>query len=96
LIRIRLTDLDELRELPDGVVLTSESTGERMVWVRAYLRPHPDPVTGLWTLPRNPFTEWQVPEIEAELPDIIDSAALTGYEPWLSTLDDPHDTTPQH
>ena len=96
MIRILLTSATELADLPDGAILTTEHGEDRLVWLRAYARPHPDPVTGLWTLPRNPFAEWHVTEIEAELRDLDVTDLLTGDEGWLSTLDDPHDTTQQH
>jgi hypothetical protein len=93
LTRLLLTSADQLRDLPDGAILTAAHPAHRLQWLRVYGRPHPDPSNGLWTLPRNPFAEWHVAEIEAELPDIPDDTLLTGREPWLSTLDDPHDTT---
>jgi hypothetical protein len=96
LTRLLLISADELRDLPDGAILTSTNPDRRLRWLRAYGRPHPDPDTGLWTLPRNPFAEWHVTEIEADLPDTADDTTLTGHEEWLSTLDDPHDTTQPH
>ncbi|MDP9115682.1 MAG: hypothetical protein M3O28_00125 [Actinomycetota bacterium] len=78
MIRILLTSADERRELPEGVVLTSEHTGHRMVWLRTYARPHPDPVSGLWTLPHNLFAEWQVAEIEAKLPTSTSASCCRG------------------
>lgn len=90
---IRLTTIAELRTLPDGTTLTTTAGDQRLVLLRAYGRPHPDPVTGLWSLPRNPFTEWQVTEIHAELSGPAVDTPLTGEEAWLSTLADPHDTT---
>lgn len=94
--RLLLTSADDLRDLPDGAILTSTSPDRRLRWLRAYVRPHPDPHTGLWTLPRNPFAEWHVTEIEAELPDTAANTEFTGHETWLSTLHDPHDTTQPH
>jgi hypothetical protein len=95
-IRLPLASAEELRKLPDGTILTSPRPADRLVWLRVYGHPHLDPDTGLWTLPRNPFAEWQVQEIAADLPDEIEATQLTGDESWLSTLDDPHDTTQHH
>lgn len=97
-----ITSNEDLPSLPDGAMLTVPFLEEQIEWRRAYLRPHRDSATGLWRLPRNPFTEYGVDEIEVDLPTDADIAvlpprvAIRGDEEWLSTLDDPHDTTQQY
>ena len=94
--RIRLTDPAQLRSLPDGARLTIPGVEQPLLWLHAYTRPHQDPETGLWQLPRNPFTEHHVTELDADLPDPQQPTAVLGDEEWLTTLEDPHDASAPH
>lgn len=90
---IRLTHPAQLHALPDGTLLTIPGVEQRLLWLHAYTRPHPDPDTGAWQLPRNPFAEHHVTELDAEVPDPPPAAAFRGDEEWLTTLEDPHDAS---
>lgn len=95
---LMLTAPEQLLFLPDDTLLTVPGTETSIRWQRAYNHAHRD-ARGMWTLPRNPFVEFGVTELEASVPvdhavAIISALApITGDEVWLSTLDDPHDTT---